>query len=437
MPIAATLFNRVTFAGLLLNLAAVPLMTVVQAAASATVLAEALLPMLAAPCGVVTAWAATALVASAGLVEVAPWLSVRTPSPPWTVSGLYFAAVAALAALPALAGEGPRRRLARRLCFTTVACLGLVILAAPSTWPWWWRADGVLRVIALDVGQGDATLIEFPDGTRWLVDAGGLPWASQYDIGARVVAPALWTRGVGRLATLLLTHGDPDHIGGATAVVDDFRPAVVEGIPVPAHPPMQQLAAHARQRRRPWATVTRGRRMEVAGVEVLIRHPLPPDWERRKVRNDDSVVVELRYGDISVVLPGDIGAAIEQEIGSLFPPARIRLLKAAHHGSATSTSDAWLDGLRPDAVVISCGRDNRYGHPAAAVLERLAARRLPVFRTDRDGQVVVEADGRSVLARTFSGRVATITKTTNGTHEEHDTPTRSRNLVARMRQLKR
>ena len=90
---------------------------------------------------------------------------------------------------------------------------------------------------------------------------------------------------------------------------------------------------------------------------------------------------------------------MEQDLAALTPPARFRVLTAAHHGSATSTGDAWLDALRPDIVVISCGRANRYGHPAPAVVARLEARRTEIFRTDRDGQVVVETDGRAVAAR--------------------------------------
>ena len=306
MPISATLFNRVTFAGLLLNLAAVPLMAVVQVSASVTVLADAVLPAVAGLAGAVAAWSGRALVASGALIEHAPWLAIRTPAPHWTVTAAYLTAVVVLAALPSMPLRRRRvRHLAARASLGTALAMALVVLAAPGTWRWWWRADGVLRVVSLDVGQGDATLIEFPDGTRWLVDAGGLAGASRYDIGARVVAPALWARGVGRLDALLLTHGDPDHVGGAAAVLDDFRPDVLEGIAVPSHTPLQQLADRARRRGRAWTTVRRGRRVAVGGVDVHIRHPPEPDWERQRVRNDDSVVVELRYGDVSVVLPGE------------------------------------------------------------------------------------------------------------------------------------
>ena len=122
------------------------------------------------------------------------------------------------------------------------------------------------------------------------------------------------------------------------------------------------------------------------------------------MRNDDSVVIDVRLGDVSVVLPGDISADVEQSLATDLPPARHRVLKAAHHGSATSTSDLWLESLRPDVVVFSCGRENRYGHPAPAVLRRVRDRGATVFRTDEDGQVVVETDGTALQVSTFTGR---------------------------------
>jgi competence protein ComEC len=127
------------------------------------------------------------------------------------------------------------------------------------------------------------------------------------------------------------------------------------------------------------------------------------------------VVLELRFGAVSVVLPGDIGAGVERALAAQIPPAPRRVLKAAHHGSATSTSDAWLDALRPELVVISCGRQNRFGHPAGSVLGRLRDRGIRTLRTDRDGQVVVETDGVRLRWGTFAqgtcaDALTTITK---------------------------
>ena len=167
---------------------------------------------------------------------------------------------------------------------------------------------GVLRVVFLDVGQGDATLVRLPDARTLLVDAGGLA-GTAFDVGDRVVGPALRALGVRRVDTMVLTHGDPDHIGGAPAVLRAFSPRVIwEGVPVPPHAALREMAsASPRRRARRGAPCVAGDREPAGGVEIRVLHPPPPEWERQRVRNEDSVVLELRFGAVSIVLPGDIG----------------------------------------------------------------------------------------------------------------------------------
>jgi competence protein ComEC len=144
-----------------------------------------------------------------------------------------------------------------------------------------------------------------------------------------------------------------------------------------------------------------GDRWTEGGVTVRVLSPEPPDWERRRVRNDDSVVLELRYADVAILLTGDIGADVEQAILPRLSYAPIRVLKVAHHGSRTSTSQALLNAWRPQFALISCGRGNRFGHPAPEIearLERIGAR---TYRTDRSGAVTLTSDGQSVRVTTF------------------------------------
>jgi competence protein ComEC len=407
LPASATFFNRVTAAGLALNLFAVPLMGVVQCAAMLLLAVEPISGTAADLAGSVVAMAARGLVDSSRLVEIWPALARRVPAPAAWVAALYLAALAACFAgrlLDPLPGRWRWRT--RRAAPLVASFAALWLLLAPGTWAWPWRAAGVLRVTFLDVGQGDATLVELPGGGSWLVDAGGLPGSRTFDIGARVVAPVLWARGIGRLDTLVLTHGDPDHAGGAGSVLGDFGPRTVwEGVPVPAHALLRDLRERARGIGSGWTQVRAGVRHASGAAGIEVRHPPPPDWERQRVRNDDSVVLEIRFGGVSVVLPGDIGSEVEHAIARHLPPARLRVLKAAHHGSRSSSGEAWLDALRPAVAVISCGRDNPYGHPALAVLERLQARGIEIYRTDEDGAVTIETDGTEVEIRTFTGRV--------------------------------
>ena len=169
-----------------------------------------------------------------------------------------------------------------------------------------------------------------------LVDAGGLSTSASFDIGDRVVAPVIRDAGFRRIDYLALTHGDPDHVGGATAILREFRPRELwEGIPVPRSETLTALGLATRKMGSRAANVYAGDRLRADGVEIVAWHPSPPEWERQKVRNDDSLVLELRWGDVSVVLTGDIGRAVEGQLA--IPPAKLRVLKVPHHGCTQKT----------------------------------------------------------------------------------------------------
>jgi competence protein ComEC len=267
-------------------------------------------------------------------------------------------------------------------------------------------APGRLRLTMFDVGQGDATLVELPDRSRVLVDAGGIPFGtSTFDIGSRVLAPALWARGLRRIDTLLVTHGDPDHIGGAGTVIDDFAPgALWEGVPVARHGPLQEVLRKARAAGVRVERRQAGDGWSAGAARIRVLHPPLPDWERQRVRNDDSVVLELVYGDVAVLLLGDVGAEVERSILRHLTFAPHRILKVGHHGSRTSTSQELLDRWRPQIALISCGRGNSFGHPAPEVIRRLESIGARIYRTDLDGQVTIETNGREISAKTFVPR---------------------------------
>jgi competence protein ComEC len=265
---------------------------------------------------------------------------------------------------------------------------------------------GLLRATVVDVGQGDAVIVQCPAGEVVMVDAGGAG-GSRFDIGRRVIEPAAWAAGVRRLDVLVLTHADADHANGAEAVLRDLRPAEVwEGVAVAGVTPLAAVRAAAADVR--WRTVQRGDRVDIGGVTVRTWHPPPAEWERQRVRNDDSVVTEVRYRDVSLVFPGDVEAAGEAGALSAADRAPIRILLAPHHGSATSSGEAFLRALAPAVGIVSAGRGNRYGHPHAAALARWDARGVPVFRTDRDGAVTVTTDGYEAHVSTFTGRALTL-----------------------------
>ena len=419
LPVMAITFSRVTVAGLVLNLAAVPLMAVVQLAGLVVVCADTF-------DGVarLAAWfahlAAAGIVESARLVDVAPWLTRRVSPPSIFVVIVYYAGLAATLI------HG--RQLVRVGGVACLAIAGAWIVAGVNPVAPRPADASLLRLTMFDVGQGDSMALQVPSGAGPLppgvarpfargvgrsfmdrrtiiVDTGGSPFGNgSFDIGARVVEPALWATGVRSLQTLLLTHGDPDHIGGAVALIDDFRPdAVWQGVPVPHAGALQAVLARAAEARSHVEERQAGEELTLGGARIRVLHPPPPDWERQRVRNDDSVVLEVLYGDVAMLLTGDIGSAIERAIVPHLTPAKTRILKVAHHGSRTSTSQELLDTWRPQIALISCGRGNPFGHPAPEVVERLTAAGATVYRTDRDGEITVETDGDHVFVRTFTG----------------------------------
>ncbi len=406
-PLTAFVFNQVTAAGLVLNFVAIPLMGIVQLAGLLTLAADAVVPSVASLAGLAAHHAAWGLVESARLVDLVPWVGRRVPAPGWPCLVVYYGAWAGLIGLGRMSSaRGGALRWGRMACAGAAAASGVWVLVAP-VWPAT-PPRGLLRATIIDVGQGDAAVVQCPTGDVLMVDAGGAG-GSRFDIGRRVIEPAIWAAGIRRLAVLVLTHADADHTNGAAAVLRDLRPAEVwEGVPVAGdavRATLRDAAAAAGVR---WRIVQRGDRVDLGGVTVRTWHPPPADWERQRVRNDDSVVTEIRYGDVSLVLAGDVEAAGESAVVAAADAAPLRILMAPHHGSATSSGEAFLRRLAPAAGLISVGRGNRYGHPHGAALARWRALGVPVFRTDRDGAVTVTTDGREVRITSFTGRALTL-----------------------------
>jgi len=399
LPISAAVFGRVTVAGILLNLVAIPAMAFAEIAGLLTVMVGPALPAIGSAFGRVASFAAQVLVSSSGLVDWWPWLWWRVPGVSREAAAFFYAVVIALVCVPSR-GRG------RRVILVSAA-LGVAVAAAATVLERWTAPPRPLRVSVLDVGQGDAILIQFPHGQALLVDAGGSPGA--FDVGTRVVTPSAWALGVRALTWLAVTHGDRDHAGGAYGVAEELSPREIwEAIPVPANREVGRVHQLAWSRGMAWRTVRAGAHLEVGGVRIDTVHPIEPDWERQKVRNDDSMVLRIRYGRVEVLLTGDAGAEFESRLPADLAEAPIRILKAGHHGSRTSTSMRLIDAMHPQVALVSVGRGNAFGHPSPDVIDRLRGAGAEIFRTDRDGAISVEIDGATARVVTALGRSWTI-----------------------------
>jgi competence protein ComEC len=407
LPIVALVFQQVTIAGVVLSLAAIPAMAVAQVAALGAVAGDLAGPWILPVAGLCLHGAAAVVTGSARLVDAVPWLAWHVPPPSMGALAAYYAAAGGWLWSRRTTAVGPRvLRLRRTTAWATPIA---VVWAATAPHTFLPHARGDLRLTMLDVGQGESMLVQFPDGRRMLVDAGGVLGDGR-DAGGRVVGPALRARGVRRLDYVVITHADRDHIGGAASIVRDFRPREVwVGIPAHEDRATPEVRAAATSIGAAWRQVRRGERVAIGGVDITVWHPPPPEWERLRVRNDDSVVLALRYGRAQFLLTGDIGAGVEAEVAGVVAhddadPGGLTVATVAHHGSAQSSSDAWLGVVQPRVALVSAGRGNPFGHPAAATLARLARQGVALWRTDQDGEITVRTDGATIDVSSYAGR---------------------------------
>jgi competence protein ComEC len=224
------------------------------------------------------------------------------------------------------------------------------------------------------------------------------------DPGEEAVSPYLWSRGFQKLDVVALTHAHQDHIGGLTAILENFRVGTLWIGREVESAALTNLEKMARDKKILVVHEIRGNAFSWDGVETQFLWPeIAPEEVASSPKNNDSLVLRLKYGQLGMMLPGDAEKQAESSMLSDNSETALHadVLKVGHHGSKNSTMPGFLAAVHPRVAVISAGEDNPYGHPNRELLERLTAAGVRILRTDRDGAVHVLTDGKELEISCF------------------------------------
>lgn len=414
LPLMIIYFNRVSVAGVALNLWVAPL----AAAAGVTAFAGAEIAQfsefLSLPFFVLTEIGTYLMLSLPRLVTENSWASFRLPSFHGAGMLLYVAYFTAFVGIAWLISKlrpfDIRKAPTGKHLFAAsgaAAILGVISMIWPMP-----QHDGTLRVDFIDVGQGDATLVTFPDGRTLLVDGGGQPdfrsirqedEATEFvpdrmGVGDAVVSRVLWQRGIRRIDAVAATHADADHIQGIADILKNF--AVGElwiGPGVEYEPDVSELVSLAAKRGVPAVIMHRGMRLDAAGAGIEVLHPAEDSAARN---NDNSLVLRLTFGGRSFLLAGDIERGGEAALASRGLTAA-DVVKVPHHGSRTSSTTAFIDAVNARYAVVSAGRRSRFGHPHPDVVDAWLAAGAEILSTQDRGTITFRTDGREVWVETY------------------------------------
>ena len=412
-PLLACYFNRLSWISPIANLIIVPFSSVVLSAGVAVSIAAGLPAIGPALIDISGSLASLLLACAVRITAVAgAWQRCPTPTPAWVLAG-----IAALFAW----GLFRWRRF-------WIPCTGIVLLLAclslgfvpvlgillkeyryavqiPKE-EFWDRNSSILSLTFLDVGEGDSTVIHFPDSRVWVVDSGGVrqPPSEEdgvqgFDIGEAVVSRFLWHYWICRIDRLVLSHSDIDHAGGTAALIKNFRVGGFDYAQTGTDRIIAAIVKVVRERQIPIGRLRAGDGERIGPVEVRVLHP--PEHGSFGSTNEASVVLEFAYKRFSALLTGDLEKSGEAAVLSLPAPIRCRFLKVAHHGSRSGTSNLFLDRTQPRWAVISVGRNNPFGHPSKETMARLRSHNARPFLTMDEGAITVETDGERYLVKSY------------------------------------
>ena len=409
-PLTAYHFNQFAIIGIFANAAVVPIMGF--GATVAGLVAAELSFISDSAARPVLMLAAGALRAGNSLADwfvnwPAAWFRIFTPTAlelaiAYALLILWLLAPLAIIEKRSLKGEDaainspPERKFGWRVRFAIALAVVLAIDAGFWTYDRFFNPD--LRVTFLSVGEGDGAVVRFPGSRVMVIDAGGS--YGGFDAGERIVAPYLWSQKIMRVDYLALSHPDLDHFGGLDFIAMNFAPRALWTTGVPSlDVGYAKLMVDLQRERIPQLLVDDAAPLtSIAGVKI---ESLNGSTSVGATHNNASMVLRFSFGDASFLFTGDIEAAGERALLANGKQLHATILKVPHHGSASSSTPAFVEAVRPAAAVISDGYLNNFHFPADSVVQRYIDDGAILLRTDRDGAVMVDATPGRAKMRTF------------------------------------
>jgi competence protein ComEC len=420
LPLLIYYFHRVSPVSVILNLWVGAVIAAESFAAILTVVFGQASETLALPFAILTNGLNWLLVEVPRLFTHFDWASFRVPIYPGLGKGIYliyFIPVIALASLVHRWDPFALLRPGKGCVAGAIASILLILLIAsiivfhPFSAP---RPEASLKVEFLDVGQGDATFITFPNGETMLIDGGGrVNFSADEDedserfepdvprIGETVVSEFLWEKGYSRVDHLVVSHADADHAQGLVDVIRNFSVGAVYFGSVPnGLSDLDELKATAQRSGVSVKQIGRGDVFEIGGVRIEVLWPVKSESQSGS-DNNSSLVLRFVYGEISLLFTGDIEKETETELISNGSSMASDVVKVPHHGSRTSSTPAFVHAVKSNTAVVPVGRRSLYGHPHRDVVERWASSGSDVIETGSHGTVTITTDGRTYFAGTY------------------------------------
>ncbi len=390
LPFTAYYFGRVSVVSLLANLVVVPLVGAIVTIGFVSVLV-----------GIVSAWLSTFFSEANNVLLwfTLKFVAVASAVPHATISTAVFGLKETFfySAFVTFLFNLKNKIVLKRTALVTFAAIDILLYVSVFDGG---TLEHRLRVTYLDVGQGDAALIEFPTGERILVDAG--PKTFSYDAGEKVIVPFLKRHSISRLDDIVLSHPHDDHVGGAPFVMRSLH--VTQSIDAGQREQSNIFYDYeGLEKTLPHKEIGAGiELLHIPNARFYVLAPVSSFLDKDSTDgysdlNNTSVVFKLQYGATSFLFVGDAEVPVERHLDVVYGSfLRSDVLKAGHHGSSTSSSEEFLANVHPKEVVVSVGKFNKFHHPSRKVIQRFQQMGPEVHRTDAEGAIIFESDGFTV-----------------------------------------